>query len=237
MTIGLFPLICMIAWLPLLPREIWTIEPIGVPTNDKSQSTPTRRLFPLIGNVICALLIGLVLWWNLSNMGNSPLTNTLPRPLEYAGRALGLDQHFQMFGIPPNESPWFVYDTRLKNGDKVDIFRPGGQLSLERPDDISATFPSHNWRKLHQNLVDPRLVEFRSTLLDYAVRRWNATHSDQEQVKSSRLICVIETTGPNFNPINRFTITWGAYQDADAGPGSLFDDFEERILKGDMPSF
>ena len=141
-----------------------------------------------------------------------------------------MEQHFQMFGIPPNKSPWFIYDTRLMDGTKVDIFRPGGVLDFDRPSAIGATFPSHLWRRLHQNLVHPKLAEFRGNLLEVAVHRWNQTHHEAQHVKSATLTCIVESVGPDYNPINRHSATWGKYADDRAGPGSLFDDLEDRVL-------
>ncbi|MFO0261372.1 MAG: hypothetical protein ACK53V_07065, partial [Planctomycetota bacterium] len=131
-----------------------------------------------------------------------------------------------MFGIPPNESPWFVYETRLASGEQRDIFRPGNELQLERPRDIAATFPGHNWRKLHQNLVDPRLESYRPALLEYAVRRWNGTHGEAERVQSARLRCFIEKTGPAHNPVERWSRLWGSYRDPKSGAGTLFDQLD-----------
>jgi hypothetical protein len=231
MSIGLFPLICIIAWLPLLPREIFTAEPIPQPAG--------RRLseWQRLGLIAGMLVIVTSLWVNLSNLTKGPFSGTLPRFLGTAVRALGLEQHFQMFGIPPNESPWFVYEARLKNGAKVDLFREGHRLELERPSDIPATFPGHNWRKLHQNLVDLRLEAYRAALLEYAVRKWNATHSESEQIQSATLRCFIEKTGPDYNPIERWSIVWGSYQDPRSGAGSLFDELEKRLEddKGGVP--
>lgn len=225
MNIGLFPLICMVAWLPLLPREVWTRQPLPQPTT--ARITEWQRLCLVAGGIVIAT----TLWMNLSNLSKGPFHNTLPSLLASGVRMLGLEQHFQMFGIPPNQSPWFVYETRLKDGSKIDLFRPDNRLDLERPADIPGTFPRHNWRKLHQNLVDERLAPYRAALLEYAVRKWNATHSPEQQVQAATLRCYIERTGPDFNPIERWTSVWGTYRDPNAGAGSLFDEFEERLDK------
>ena len=235
MSIGLFPLICMIGWLPLVPTGFWqSISSwFGAKVAVSSgEPVATRRIggLALLVEGFCGLLIGLTLWWNLSNCEGTVFARSLPRPLEYMGRMLAMEQHFQMFGIPPNKSPWFIYDTRLMDGTKVDIFRPGGQLDFERPSAIGATFPSHLWRRLHQNLVHPKLAEFRSNLLDVAVRRWNQTHDEAQHVKSATLTCIVESVGPDYNPINRHSATWGKYSDDRKGPGSLFDDLVDRVL-------
>lgn len=226
MSIGLFPLICMIAWLPLLPREAWTADPVPQPSGRRLSEW--QRLCLIAGG----LVIATSLWVNLSNLSKGPFSGTLPALLRAGIRTLGLEQHFQMFGIPPNESPWFVYEARLKNGTKVDLFRADHQLELERPDDISSTFPGHNWRKLHQNLVDGRLVAYRPALLEYAVRKWNASHPEDEQVMSATLRCFVERTGPDYNPVERISQVWGTYQDARSGAGSLFDELDQRLEEG-----
>lgn len=230
MSIGLFPLICLIAWLPLLPREAWTAVPIPRPESGKLSEWQRGCL------IAGAVLIAATLWVNLSNLSHGPFSRTLPRILGAVVRTLGLDQHFQMFGIPPNQSPWFVYETRLNNGEKRDIFRPGNQLDLNRPENVAATFPGHNWRKLHQNLVDARLAAYRPALLEYAVRKWNEQHQEAEQVQAATLRCFIEKTGPNHNPLERSTQVWGSYRDPKRGAGTLFDELDEQ-LDGDKPGF
>jgi hypothetical protein len=228
MSIGLFPLICLIAWLPLLPREAWTAVPIPQPASGKPSEWNRAKL------IFGSLLIAATLWVNLSNLTKGPFSRTLPSLVAAGVQLLGLDQHFQMFGIPPNESPWFVYETRLANGEQRDIFRPGNELQLERPRDIAATFPGHSWRKLHQNLVDPRLESYRPALLDYAVRCWNGTHRETERVQSARLRCFIEKTGPAHNPVERWSRLWGSYRDPKSGAGTLFDQLDEQLEEGEM---
>jgi hypothetical protein len=238
MSIGLFPMICMVGWLPLIPGKFW--EAIAFRKDSTAATTPnivrqnsSSSVVGVFVQVFCGLLIVLTLWWNLSNCEGTVFARCLPRPMEYLGRLLAMEQHFQMFGIPPNQSPWFIYEARLRDGTKVDIFRPGGELSRDRPPVISSTFPSHLWRKLHQNLVHPKLYEQRSNLLDFAVRRWNQTHGAEKQIRSATLTCFIQIVGPDYNPIDRHSAVWGKYSDGRTGPGSLFDDLEDRIIGDD----
>ncbi len=232
MTIGLFPWICMIAWLPLLPSFVWNKKPIEKlvpswrPWNALSWPQHASQLF-------CSMVLMLVVIWNVSNI-DSPIINNLRSPLiAQLGFQMGINQHFQMFGIPPAENPWFVYEAQLADGTKIDIFR-NRDVDLKRPEWGRTAFPNFHWCHLHRNALHKHNAFVRQPLLDYAVRKWDAEHKAEKQVVRARLLFFKEDIGPSYNSLNFVSQVWGSYANQSNSPGSLFDSMNDGA---DGPNF
>ena len=230
MDIGLFPIICMVAWLPLLPSWVWT-------RRSRTPESLSRLDQPRLVNGICAGLIVFVLLWNVFNI-ESKTTNAIGEKIGWGnavklGYFLHIDQHFQMFGHPPKENPWFVYEATLRDGSKVDLMR-GRPVDHERPESVRNSLPGHHWRKYHRNLVHPRYEALRQSLADYFVRTWNREHDDEQQVDQLKVICYLEPTGPDYNQNNRRSLVWGTYENPDRKVTNIFNELDKL---GDGPIF
>ncbi len=221
MSIGLFPWICMVAWLPIIPSSLWK-RPVSEPAFQSFFNWNLLSVPRLAVEMFCLAALLLTVICNLSNTDH-PWTRAWRTPLvTQLTYQLGINQHFQMFGIPPQDNPWFVYAAQLADGSQVDIFRDA-QIDLKRPEQVQLVYPQFHWRKLHRNAVQPRNAFIREPLLDYAVRQWNTTHPLEKQVARARLICFKERVGPDYNAENFHSVVWGSYMDASQGPGSLFE--------------
>ena len=150
---------------------------------------------------------------------------------------MAFEQHFQMFGKPPTESPWFVYHGWLKNGQEVDIFRGGKPVDVSKPERISLTFPDHNYRKLHRNLISEKFGFFRQPLLESVVRKWNKEHSEDKQVISVELIAIYEPIGPKYNGVDRLSRTWATWRSPDLKEGWRFELLRRRMKNRTGPAF
>lgn len=224
MSIGLFPFICSIAWLPLIPAGIWGRSDSAEYVSPLQFSG--RKLYFKFSQFLCGVFCVVLVGWNVSNiesLGLVPMRNTLLMPI---AKPLGMDQHFQMFGKPPSENPWFVYEATLADGTEVDIFREQ-PVDYERPEWVRESFPGFHWRKVHRNLLHPQLENIRQPLLMYIVNRWNTTHDEQQKVVRVRLLCFQEDIGPDYSPENRRHKVWSAYTD-EVSPGSLFDSMLDK---------
>ncbi len=228
LQIGLFPIICMIVWLPLIPVSFWNwclkSKPVDV-------SRPVTRLDQgWVTNIVCAFMITIVLLWNVFNIQtptNIAIGNRIGwRYVILAGYTLRIDQHFQMFGHPPKNTPWFVYEGRLRDGSEVDLFKRG-DIVHARPESVRRAIPSHHWRKLHRNLVSPAYSELRQSLADYFVKNWNRDHDDEHQVDRMRLICYLESIGPDYNETDRHSQIWGSYTDPDRTGTAIFNELDK----------
>lgn len=245
MTIGLFPWICMAAWLILIPGAVWDRIGLRVPASGlAAHGSPAERLpcgwqagTGVAGNVFCGLLILLTVAWNIAQLDYPRYARLFPSIVGQAGRLLAIDQYFQMFGKLHRENSWWVYRARLADGREVDIFRGGRPVVWDKPPRVADTFPDHNWRKLHDNLTQSRYQPFRQPLLDAAVNSWNRTHSGDGRVvfaELHRLSCPI---GPGVNTVDRRSEIWGTWGDDPSAPGSRFDDLFQRMQSGEGPAF
>ena len=158
LSIGLFPWICIVAWLPLIPSGFWNLL--------TKQQTVTSELSPdanrqfRIGRIqqaSCAMMIGFVLIWNVANIEWAPLRFLQSRLMANIGYLIRIDQHFQMFGDPPKTTPWFVYEAVLDDGSEVDVLT-GQAVDTDKPVSMIKLLPSFHWRKLHRNLVSAERV-------------------------------------------------------------------------------
>ncbi len=231
MSIGLFPWICFALWLPLIPTGFWNWI-----LRARNQSlltcnfTGVKQIAWQTVEGICLVMIGLTVFWNLANIEALNLVdNRIPSPVRLLARVTAVDQRFQMFGVPPKLNPFFVYEARLKDQAKVDLFRPGHQLSFEMPESVLRTIPTHNWRQLHRNLTNDFGLPFRGALLDYQIRCWNAAHGEERQVMEAKLHCFLRETGPDYKSLSLASSIWKTWKDPAAPPGSLFDDLSDRL--------
>jgi hypothetical protein len=231
LAIGMFPWICMLAWLPLIPGCAWQRD-IGQRACDNRFRWSQLTSWQIAIEVATAGALATVIIWNLSNTESEPLRRLRTPLLEQLGYQLALDQHFQMFGIPPSVNPWFVYEGILHGGRKVDLWT-GEAVRWERPERGLTVFPEFHWRKLHNNAVFNHNSFLRQPLLDYAVRNWNATHPDKP-VGRARLICFREDIGPTYNRQENYSQVWGNYVDENSTSGSLF---ESTLDPDDRPKF
>ncbi|MCH2178479.1 MAG: HTTM domain-containing protein [Mariniblastus sp.] len=230
MSIGLFPVICMIAWLPLLPGYLWpgaSRTAIGGFQTWTELSTIGR-----LSRLVCGGLLAFTLIWNVGNIQHP---NTLPLKsalVQKVGYRMGCEQHFQMFDRPPEVNPWFVYEAELKDGTRLDLLT-GGEIKSTRPEWVREIFPTFHWRKMHRNMMAQNLDFLRQPLAEYWGKQWNETHGPEQQVVSLRLVCYMEDIGPDYNEANRSSVIWGSVKTEEARPGSLFD----NLLKegGDLP--
>ena len=226
MNIGLFPLICIVAWVPLIPKSIWEhswiaywFNPKGASEVDSTSTQPVASLqnegvirvkTGWFTQVVCGLLVVYVLVWNICEM--NPGTQKYRSPYWTSlGYMLHIDQQFQMFGEPPKSSPWFVYEGVFEDGQSVDTFR-SQPIDHQRPERVGDTFPNFHWRKFHRNLVLDHFKQLREPLLDYAVRDWNQSHDGSKQLANLRVLCYEEDIGPDYNYTDRRCRIWGEFK-------------------------
>ncbi len=266
MSIGLFSFICFVIWIALIPGAFWNWCGIrgSMPLADGARTAAGERLAarrPRLGQTalhyFCGVMIAYMLVWNVLNMfprlvvgpvesvtDGVPLkeyvqrANPLLSAYERFGQALGVGQHFQMFGNPYHEDPWFVYRAKLANGEQVDIFdgrrswRPGQPLK-----GIPA-MPAFHWRKFHHDLVANPAAAIRQRMLDYQVEEWNRRHDIAQRVQSATLECYLDTVWPVplLGEVRGATV-W-AKSPPDAPETSAFDQMYDRIIgEGENPGF
>lgn len=208
MSIGLFSVTAMAAWLIFLPSDVWNIfvgEPVGF--SEKRNFARSGQWLARSLQVVCGFFLVYVTLQNVVfavEQRTSLRFNTLQR----IGRATMTIQQFHMFAEPPLFSPWFEYPARLKQGERVDLFSPRHKSVGLKPDSVYEYMGSQAFRRLHWNLMthplyppESELVyrEIRRRLLMQMVDRWNASKLD-DPVLEAELICHLDPIELKRNP-------------------------------------
>ena len=205
MDVGNFGLVSMVAWLPFIPAEVWNViggkkETVNLPVAPSSRDGFARWI-QAGGSAIAWLFLGYILIWNYCGMyvlAGSRWKPDLPKPFFIPGWSTMVCQNFQMFGDPPAENPWYVFNGRLKNGSEVDLLS-GREARDSRPGNIHSPDVTGEWKKIHRFLLRHRGHDrFHQALLEYYTHKWNRNHPEQDQVIESRLEYYCEDIGPGF---------------------------------------
>ena len=198
MSIGLFSITAICAWLVFIPSEQWNAM-LGQPVGFKNESSSRSRPLALFFHILTAVFLAYITLQNLANAGCWPI-NKIPN-LEKFGATTMTIQKFHMFDRPPMASPWFEYVGNLDGGEKVDLFYFPHREFGQKPDSVFDYMQSQSWRRVHSNLVTELGAtpqdsdgkseiqqKIRQQLLDHIVETWDRKHPDQ-QVLSASLIC------------------------------------------------
>ncbi len=164
MSIGLFPLISMVAWLPFVPTLVW--ERLGSETRKRGEGA-TDAHSRWASFVALALLAYIVV--TLAER-STPLPRVLPDSVRAIGTVLRLHQSWAMFSPdPPPFTARYDFHARLSDGSYVTSPVPGGlrwtvffshfepsHLSREPVDErLLRSLGSHHCAQWNEGLVDP----------------------------------------------------------------------------------
>lgn len=186
MTVGLFSYVAIAVWMAMLPPEFWNFMRVPAPplaslAASLAPSRP-RRIGRRIAAGLCLAALAIVVYWNVANEISKRPLNRYDALLRYAAHLTTLRQSWGVFGHPPRQDTWFVYQARLKNGEQVDLFSGESEILANKPPLASRQFANHRWRKLHNRIRTESVAAYRQPLAEYMVRRWNAAHGPDEQV-------------------------------------------------------
>ena len=92
-----------------------------------------------------------------------------------------------MFVEVKTSGGWYVFPGKLVNGEMPDLLTGASEASYDKPDLVSATFPSARWRKLYVNLRKDRHADVRQYVGRYLWNQWQATHPPKEQLVRLRI--------------------------------------------------
>jgi len=221
LELGLFPAVCSAAWLVFLPSQFWD----WVETRLGAFSAPSRIAASLFGSLcfpscrrslagqpltarrrplqagvkssLAALFLLYVFLWNLRTTDQRRFEKYLPHSLDWIGWISGMAQVWDMFSPSPlMEGGWFVMPAQLANGKEVDVFRNGASVSWKKPALVSSMYKNDRWRKYMVVIAAAANTSLRPPLGGYLCRRWNATHSKEEQITTLRIILMEQDTLP-----------------------------------------
>lgn len=194
LNVGPFPIYTLVAWPALLPAWFWDVllPRVSARARRLAAAPPRRENLPaplavqIAASALLALMFvqGLVYTSVVVVDGRSAFA----RGLDQLGRVLRFNQNWKMFTPdPPPRDVWPVLIGQLADGRLVDALN-GGPAMLEKPELLSAAFPSFRWRLYLRFLVQgaknpqlgPPLIH---GLLVYACNHWNDSRTDEPPLR------------------------------------------------------
>ncbi|MEE6208990.1 HTTM domain-containing protein [Salarchaeum sp. III] len=205
MTLGVFPLVTVVALLVFQPPSVWNRVPDPQPRFDRlarrlPELPQPRTPWALVRRgtrALAALLLVFVLVWNAAAVGVVQTPESAPvQPSE---------RSWDMFAPEPlGTDGWYVAPAVTTAGEEVDAWN-GGTVSYAKPADVSETYPSARWRKY---LATVALFDGRSLADEFAgylCRDWNATH-DSELTRVSVVFVAQPTRLDGPEPTENWTL-------------------------------
>jgi len=184
MTLGLFPVIGMAAWLALIPTAWWDSRPMRRGAVEPP-STPTAAVAPQAGRLLETASVAAAL--GIAGIAfchaNTPWrARPLPAPIAAAIHATCLGQDWGMFGEVRCQRQWVCGRGSLADGRVVDVLRGGRPPEETLPAGGFTSLPHHRWHKLLWALPEPARRRFAAPVAAALAREWNRRHAASERL-------------------------------------------------------
>jgi hypothetical protein len=187
---------------PLARRLIIRLPsaPLSRASNLPSVGTSTGRdpswQLNSVLTVLAACCLVHVILANIASLPGSPVH--LPWGLGGIGRVIGLNQGWMMFAPDVFKgSTWYVAPGTLRNGQELDVYGNGKDVTFARPGLISETYQNDHWYRYLELTANTQMEAKRWYLGAYLCRRWNATHSEEHHLERLEVIAVKEWILPD----------------------------------------
>lgn len=197
MLIGHFPYLCMLCWVLYLPSEVWDkLQAIAagwgwrwrVPgVNDEVAPKPERRWWSYAGSVVVAMLLFMVIEWNLRIL--LPTNRWLKQfeSFDPPLLALRLDQSWGMFApYPLLDDGWFIIAATLADGREVNLWDPSRPIPDDKPV-LREYVSSERWRKYLMNMWQIEYQPWREPFVLWAARDWNRKYGSNPDVRCTHV--------------------------------------------------
>ena len=160
-------------------------------TRDRLTRAATRG-----SNAAAILLLVLIVYFNAVHF--LPIGINLPTRFLEIADAFRIRQRWGMFTDVYNApAGWFVVTGRTAGGREVDVLA-GGDLSPERPEQVSSSYINHNWRIYWHRISLDKNTVFRPYLADWLCRRWNEDPSIGDPLQEVFVYYINEKTLPGY---------------------------------------
>lgn len=198
MDLGTFPWICIVAWITLLPSEVWNLAAIFGRT--KLLESDRRSWYgSTSSNAIAAFFLLFVVLLNVNRLNNPVATVGRP-PLSTLGKALGLEQLWNMFSPGPYKfGGWLRVEGETADGRLVNLYAPDEPLPDAKPTNVSAGYATQYWRRSMVTLYEFQEPAHLDGSLRYFAREWNSTHAEHERIVQARLVHMVTPTPAPFS--------------------------------------
>lgn len=247
MTVGLFSAISIAAWAVFLPREFWECRPLAwltaklaacwphrEPGKSPEPAAPNRIWLGAyrLAQGLCLAMIFYVIGVNIISYLVSNY-DTFPASVLRLGQLTATLQKWDMFGRVTRSDGWFAARARLRDGEVVDVLRGGAPYSKEKPERVSAIFPTQHWRYYFHIISQPLWREQRQSAAEYMVRSWNKRHGDKQQIVLLELMYFHEDAELHPQKGEQVTEKWARVQADEEEGGDNFADAIRAVQSGE----
>jgi hypothetical protein len=217
MSVGMFPLVAIIAVSAFLPSPFWDHAsrlvarkaPVWVRAADRLSSwlrAPIRarldplpqRPHPLLRRWGTAFFgsacIILVVLCNISTY--RPLPFLIPEKLQWITPLLRLEQRWDMFAAPLTAGGWYVIPARLTSGAEVDLATLQPSVSWDEPLHVADTYANARWKKYFMNISIPPYAQHRLLFGRYLCRSWNEKHPGAQNLEAFKIYFMRQAVEP-----------------------------------------
>lgn len=213
MYLGLFPFICVSAWLVTMPKSVWQL-PIAkkiekLLINIESRFIRPNFLTPFAHRffkwpVKIYLITGLiyVLMWNLRTTNFQFYQKYFPRSINFVGFFFNWDQYWNMFSpFPLVDDGYFIIEGIFKSGKRWDIFNHQEVDFQFKPKDIAGKYVRQRWRKFHLNVWMKKNKKTNRYYANYICQNEKKYFPD-DLLKRINIYFMHEKTRPPGQPVN-----------------------------------
>jgi len=203
MRLGFFPLIAIVAMFPLIPSWFWDkmLKKLRITRPSKMNLQGTKSYFDftkkknIAATILGGFFIFYILMWNLQSV----TSYSIPQDTRWFAYTTRVDQKWNMFSPRPlTDDGWYIIEAKLRNGDIIDLFNDGKEVTFEKPKLVANTYKNQRWRKYMMNLWKKTHKDYRLFLGKYLCRSWNREHKTNELLEEFDIIFMRETTKPNY---------------------------------------
>jgi hypothetical protein len=217
MSVGMFPMVGIVAATALLPSAFWDrtrrfltkrapslVEgadratawlraPIRANLDPLPERPPPRwrRWGSALFGAACMTLVVLC---NISTF--RPLPFQIPDKLQWITPMLRLEQRWDMFASPLTAGGWFVMPGRLTSGAEVDLATMRHEVSWDEPELVAHTYANARWKKYFMNISIPPYQHHRLLFGRYLCRMWNEKHPGAQSLEAFKIYFMRQAVEP-----------------------------------------
>jgi len=220
LSIGVFPISCLLLFIPLLPSEFWeqfskTRLATFVGMNKfKNVKTVIRPLRLNVRSILGVTLVSLCLFFCVNNkLGWVPKRHFLIAKVYAIGDFFGFFQSWRMFNRPDRGVSWYAFNGVLQSGKQVDLVSwiDGGNVVFFPTQDRAAlsqllsqnrSLVSMKWHRYFRRYTASSTYEtsLKNAALKSACQRWN-DGLQKDLLAEVALYLFYKPTFPEVNPV------------------------------------
>jgi hypothetical protein len=217
MSVGMFPLVGVVAATAFLPSEFWDHAGRWVGKHARGLVRATEIASSRLRGLISANLdplperpphalrrfgsglfgagcMTLVILCNIASF--HPLPFSIPTKLQWITPTLRLEQRWDMFASPLTAGGWYVIPARLTSGVEVDLATHGQPVSWQEPLHVPDTYANARWKKYFMNISIPPYSQHRLLFGRYLCRSWNETHPGAQSLEAFKIYFMRQAVEP-----------------------------------------